>query len=108
MCMRFAGQRFRFPQPDGSSIELRGWGNQHHAVFETLDGYTVVANPDTGFFDLAELSVDGERLTPVAGARTRPDGGRGMVSRSHLRVSGAAARAAARGSALPPGNRRCD
>ena len=108
MCMRFVGQRFRFPQPDGSSIELRGWGNQHHAAFETLDGYTVAHNPATGFFELAELSDDGNRLEPVAGAHTRPDGGRGVVSRRNLRVSGSAARAAARSSALPLGNRRCD
>lgn len=37
------------PQPDGSEIQLVGWGNQFEAVFETPDDYTVVKNPETGF-----------------------------------------------------------
>lgn len=31
-----------FTQPDGTRIELRGWGDEFYAVFETTDGYTVV------------------------------------------------------------------
>ena len=50
MAVPFSGKSFDFTQPDGSTIQLRGWGNQYYAVFETLDGYTVVRNPATGFF----------------------------------------------------------
>ena len=34
----FDGDIFRFTNPDGSEISVRGWGNQFHAVVETLDG----------------------------------------------------------------------
>ena len=45
MPAQFIGQVFTFKQPDGSTIQVRGWGDQHYAVFETLDGYTVTQNP---------------------------------------------------------------
>ena len=66
----------------GSTIQLRGWGDQNHAVFETLDGYTVTKNPATGFQEVARVSalfylvpplsamiawpLLGERLAPLA------------------------------------------
>ena len=40
MASPFIGKTFTFTQPDGTTIQLRGWGDQHYAVFETLDGYT--------------------------------------------------------------------
>ena len=61
----FFGQVFTFTQPDGSPIQLRGWGNQHYAVFETLDGYTVTRNPATGYYEVAQLSPDGDALQPA-------------------------------------------
>ena len=45
----FSGEIFSFTQPDGSSLAVRGWGDQHHALLETLAGYTVTRNPATGF-----------------------------------------------------------
>lgn len=53
MSFPFYGQQFTFTQPDGSTLDVRGWGDQHHAVFETLDGYTVVENPASGFYEYA-------------------------------------------------------
>ena len=35
----------RFVQPDGSALELWGKGDEFYAVFETLDGYTVLFDP---------------------------------------------------------------
>jgi len=107
MSISFAGQTFQFTQPDGSTLQVRGWGDQHHAVFETLDGYTVTQNPATGFYELAQLSADGSRLQPLSGAAARSDGGRGIV-RPRLRVTAAAARATAREAASILGTRRCD
>lgn len=60
MASPFIGKTFRFTQPDGSQFEVRGWGDQHYAVFETLDGYTLVKNPTTGFYEIAQVSRDGE------------------------------------------------
>ena len=107
MSIPFIGQTFRFTQPDGSTLQVRGWGDQHQAVFETLDGYTVTRNPATGFYELAQLSADGSGLQPVPGAAARPDGGRSLVN-PRLRVTAAAARAAGRQAASVLGTRRCD
>lgn len=59
----FLGEIFTFQNPDGSKVTLRGWGNQFQAVFETLDGYTVV-QADDGYYEYAILSEDGENLVP--------------------------------------------
>jgi len=58
----FTGELFTFYEPDGSEITVRGWGNQFEAVFETLDGYTVVRNPDSGLYHYARLSDEGNEL----------------------------------------------
>lgn len=34
----FAGKVFTFPQPDGTTLQVKGWGNQYQAVFEPLTG----------------------------------------------------------------------
>jgi hypothetical protein len=47
MSTPFSGKEFTFTQPDGTALRVRGWGDQHHAVFETLNGYTVVEDPAT-------------------------------------------------------------
>lgn len=60
----FIKKEFTFTNPDGSAIKVIGSGNQHYAVFETLDGYTVVKNPANGFYEYAERSSDGTRLLP--------------------------------------------
>ncbi|HSM73430.1 MAG TPA: metalloprotease, partial [Desulfobacterales bacterium] len=61
----FFDEEFTFTNPDGSTIQVRGWGNQHYAVFETLDGYTVVKDPETGFYKYATLSEDKNDLVPT-------------------------------------------
>lgn len=40
-------QKVPFTQPDGTQIELWGEGDEFHAVFESLEGYTVVFDPAT-------------------------------------------------------------
>jgi M6 family metalloprotease-like protein len=46
----FHGKRFTFTQPDGSTLEVRGFGNQVQARFETLEGDPVIKDPVTGFY----------------------------------------------------------
>ncbi len=58
MAIPYAGELFTIEMPDGTEVQLRGWGNQFGAVFETLDGYTVVKDPATGYFNYANLSAD--------------------------------------------------
>jgi M6 family metalloprotease-like protein len=63
MSFPFYGKQFRFTQPDGSTLEVKGWGDQHQAVFETLDGFTVIEDPASGFYEYADLT-EGE-LKPL-------------------------------------------
>jgi M6 family metalloprotease-like protein len=107
MSTPFSGKVFTFTQPDGTQFKVRGFGDQHHAVFETLDGYTVVRNPATGFYEVAQLSPDGTRLEAAAGPSGNLSGAAVAVPRG-LRITRAAARARANEGALRFGGRRCD
>jgi M6 family metalloprotease-like protein len=107
MASPFIAKQFTFTQPDGTTIQVRGWGDQHYGVFETLDGYTLVKNPNTGFFEIAQLSNDGDRLEPASGPRGSMDGRRFSVQPG-LRINREAARARGMESALRFGGRRCD
>ncbi len=62
MSYPFYGKKFAFSQPDGTRLDVRGWGDQHHAAFETLDGYTLIKDPDSDFYCYAGLSDDQEEL----------------------------------------------
>jgi M6 family metalloprotease-like protein len=107
MATRFDGKVFTFTQPDGSTIPVRGFGDQNYAVFETLDGFTVTKNPATGYYEVARLTADGNALEPASGPRGRLDGAAAGLPRG-LRVRRESAMAAARESALLTAGRRCD
>lgn len=66
MSMPFVKKAFTFTNPDGSSIDVLGWGNQYYAVFETLDGFTVIKDPNTGYYHYARLSDDRRELLPTS------------------------------------------
>jgi len=107
MASPFIGKTFEFTQPDGSQFQVHGWGDQHYAVFETLDGYTVVKNPTTGFYEIAQVSSDGSMLEPVPGPQGNLDGVRAAVPPA-LRINRDAARAQGMEGAMRLGGRRCD
>ena len=107
MSTPFSGQVFTFTQPDGSRIQLRGWGDQHYAVFETVDGYTVTQNPATGYWEVARLTPDGNALEPAPNAAGRLDAHGAGVPRG-LRIRREAAQARGRESALSVAGRRCE
>jgi hypothetical protein len=65
MSMPFVNAEFVFTQPDGTRFRVRGTGDQHHAIFKTLDGYTVVRDQASGYYHYARLSDDGETLVPT-------------------------------------------
>lgn len=81
----FIKKRFTFFNPDENSFEAIGWGNQHYAVFETLDGYTIIKNPTDGFYEYAELSRDKSDLVP-SGVRVGAVSQRPPEIEKHLRV----------------------
>ena len=61
VCCRLAApaapfaEKISFTQPDGTPIVLWGQGDEFYAVFETLDGYTVLFNPQTKAYDYAKV-----------------------------------------------------
>ena len=72
MSVPFFGKQFTFKQPDGRTIELRGWGNQRHAVFETLAGERVKHNPRTGLFEPVRSAAGGHASTRVTRGARQP------------------------------------
>jgi immune inhibitor A len=58
-----------FVQPDGTPIQLRLWGDEFVHGWETLDGYTVVKNTSTGFWEYAILDSLGELVPSSVVAR---------------------------------------
>jgi M6 family metalloprotease-like protein len=107
MAIHFSGRIFTFTQPDGTKIQVRGWGDQNHAVFETLDGHTLTKNPATGYYEVAGLSADGNTLVPAAGPGGPLDASGAPVPRG-LRVHRESAAAEGRESALRMSSRRCE
>ena len=53
------GDIFPLRQPDGSSVEVRVWGDEFYQRIENLDGYTLLRDPASGWICYAELSRDG-------------------------------------------------
>ncbi|HEX6341206.1 M6 family metalloprotease domain-containing protein [Umezawaea sp.] len=88
------GEQFTFRNPDGSEFQVRGWGNQFSAVFETTDGYTVVPDPDSGFYHFAALDTDSGDLVP-SGETVAADA-RALALPPHLRAARSAVTARAR------------
>lgn len=108
MSVQFNGKEFTFTQPDGSHFDVRGFGDQHQARFETLDGYTVVRNPHSGFFEIATLSDSGDELQPLGALAGEIDPDSLDVNK-HLSIDPAVARAnGLEAFQLMGGNRRCE
>ncbi len=80
-------------EPDGSSVEIRVWGDEFYSVGETLDGYTIVRDRATGLLSYAELSADGTELVSTGVAAGEPAPQRGLEK--HIRITPEAARAQA-------------
>jgi M6 family metalloprotease-like protein len=87
-------ETIRFTQPDGAVIELWGKGDEFYAVFETLDGYTVVFDPASKAYYYAAQSGGGDRLIST-GLLVGNGDPRALGLEQHLRVSKAAAAAQA-------------
>ncbi|HQL54028.1 MAG TPA: hypothetical protein PLQ87_04915, partial [Phycisphaerae bacterium] len=49
-------------QPDGTTLQVRIWGDEFYTVVESLDGYTLVRDPDTQYICYAILADDASSL----------------------------------------------
>jgi M6 family metalloprotease-like protein len=83
------GETVEIREPDGSSVEVRVWGDEFYSVGETLDGYTVVRDAETGMLSYARLSGDGRALVSTGVAIADPPPVR--IER-HVRITPEAAR----------------
>lgn len=81
----------RFTQPSGQKIVLWGEGDEFHADFETLDGYTVTFDLGIKAYVYAEVSADGTELLPTALVVGRDDPGVLGLAK-HLRINPESAR----------------
>lgn len=81
----FIEEEFVFTNPDKSTIKVIGTGNHHYAVFETLDGYTITKDPETGFYNYADLSEDKKELI-ATGTKVGEADPTALGLRPHLRI----------------------
>ena len=58
----YDGKQDTLQQPDGTSVDVRIWGDEYFQHIESLAGRTLVRDADTGEICYAELSDDGSEL----------------------------------------------
>ncbi|MBT8038592.1 MAG: M6 family metalloprotease domain-containing protein, partial [Verrucomicrobiae bacterium] len=56
------GKATQWTQPDGTKLQLRVFGDEFHGRTETVDGYTVVFDPETKTYHYADLDGNGENF----------------------------------------------
>ena len=61
----YAGDVMELQQPDGSRVHVRFWGDEYYCRGESLDGYTVVRDPATGWIVYAELNEEESEFIPT-------------------------------------------
>jgi len=61
----YYGDIFKLKQPDGSYVKVKVWGDEFYQRVESLDGYTLIRNPETRWICYAELSSDESELIPT-------------------------------------------
>ena len=103
----FVNKPFVFRNPDGTTIHVLGWGDEHHAIFETVDGFTVIQDPTTGYWRYAQLSDDHQRLVPTELGAEDTSKRRPAVP-AHQRPHPTVARRIALQSRAAFGERRCE
>lgn len=90
----YSGEESTFTNPDGEKIRIRVWGSQFAAVFETVDGYTVVKDPESGYLHYAMLSEDKTSIVP-SGTRVGQRDPQLLNLPQHIRTSREAMKAKA-------------
>ncbi|MHC1706922.1 MAG: M6 family metalloprotease domain-containing protein [Bacteroidales bacterium] len=58
----YHGKVVSFQQPDGTQVELKLFGDEYYMRAESLDGYTLIRDKNTGWICYANLSDDGNTL----------------------------------------------
>ena len=53
------GDLFQLRQPDGTSVQVRVWGDEYYQRVETLDGYSLIRDPGSGWICYADINKSG-------------------------------------------------
>jgi M6 family metalloprotease-like protein len=80
------GQEWELRQPDGVMVTARIWGDEFYQVVESLDGFTLMRDPETCEIVYARLSGDGNRLEST-GIRVETAGGESLGLEKHIRIN---------------------
>lgn len=91
MSFPFYDKEFTFTQPDGTQFQVRGRGDQHYAVFETLEGFTIIQDPETGFYCYARANEDARELEST-GVRVGIVEPGSLALSPHIRLNGGVAK----------------
>ena len=81
-------KQISFQQPDGTTIQLHGWGDEFNAVFETQDGFTVVFDQSQRAYCFARQEASGQLVSTGVQAHVENPATLGLVR--HERMSSAA------------------
>jgi hypothetical protein len=68
-------QSVMLAQERGPDLELVVEGDEHYATYETREGYTVLHDPDRGFFCYASLDAAGAFVSTGVPASAPPPAG---------------------------------
>lgn len=85
------GEEFDLRQPDGTFVPVLIWGDEYYQVVESLDGYTLVRDPQTQVICYATLSPDKTELLST-GLRVYSVTNDVLTVEPHLRIKPEAAR----------------
>src|SRR6185295_7344671 len=58
----YSGEIFSFKQPDGTSVDVKLFGDEFYIRGEGLDGYTVIRDEQSGWICYAQISGTGNAL----------------------------------------------
>jgi len=99
------GKILELRQPDGSTLQVRVWGDEFYRVVESLAGYTLVRDPQTKKICYATLSSDRNELISTGLSASVPLPGSVPIE-SHLRINGNASKARAKAAVRQLAKRR--
>lgn len=69
-------ESFTYRQPDGETFQVHLFGDEFFAYQETIDGYLVIRDPNSGIFCYAKVTPDGSEIisTGVRVGQAKPAG----------------------------------
>ena len=61
----YDGQEMEVEQPDGTTVIAKGYGDEYYGRYESLDGYTLIRDCNSGWLVYADVNDDSSELVPT-------------------------------------------